>query len=125
MRQLAKLRDEPEDADLQVEEQIRSLLLEGRIRDAQDLLRSAGDSVPVGSKLREVLAPPHIRRSNVRGVDRTPEFDWLNEHWAEHEGKWVALVGDSLVASSGTLKELLAQIEPLKFDRKPLIHHLT
>lgn len=125
MSRLAKRRDDPEDEGLRVEEQIRSLLLEGRIRAAQDLLTSTGDLVPADSKLREVLAPPRITRSDGRDVDRTPEYNWLNEHWVEHQGEWVALVGDILVASSGTFKELLAQIEPLRFDRKPLIHHLV
>jgi hypothetical protein len=36
----------------------------------------------------------------------------------------VALVEEKLVASSGSLKELLVQIDQLQFDRRPLIHHL-
>jgi hypothetical protein len=125
MSRLAKRHEEAEDEGLSVENQIRSLLLEGRIRDAQDLLASAGDLVPADSKLREVLAPPRVTVVDRRDVDRTPEFNWLNEHWAEHQGMWVALVGDILVASSLSLSELLAQLDPLEFDRKPLIHHLV
>jgi len=124
MSRLAKLRADPEDEGLRVEEEIKSLLREGRIREAQDLLASAGDLVPSGSKLREILGPPRITVSDLKDVDRTPEYNWLNEHWVEHQGKWVAVVGDSLVASSSSLKSLLAQIDPLHFDRKPLIHHL-
>ena len=44
--------------------------------------------------------------------------------WDEYQGKWVALVGESLVASSDSLKELLAELDQRKFERIPLIHHL-
>jgi hypothetical protein len=60
----------------------------------------------------------------VKGVDRSSEFHWLRTHGDEYEGKWVALVGESLVESSDTLKELLAKLDQRKFEREPLIHHL-
>ena len=115
-----------EEGNLSVEEQISSLIREGRIREAKELLESSGDLVPAESKIREILAPARVRKSDKRDVDRTPEFRWLKEHWDEHQGQWVALVGESLVASSDTFKGLLTQLEPLRsgFERKPLIHHL-
>lgn len=108
-----------------IEQQIRDLLAEGRIWEAQELLKSAGgDQAPVDPKLREVLAPPRIRKSPVKGVDRSAEFHWLKTRAADYPGKWVALVGDDLVASSDTLKELLARLAGRHFEREPLIHHL-
>jgi hypothetical protein len=107
-----------------MERQIRSLLEEGRIREARDLLAAAGPAVRVDPKLRELLAPPRVRKNPVRDVDRSAEFRWLETHAAEYQGKWVALLGKNLVASSGILKELLAQLDELQLAGKPLIHHL-
>jgi hypothetical protein len=107
-----------------VEQQIRDLLAEGQIWKARELLKSAGDRVPADSNLREVLGPPRVRTSPVKGVDRSAEFHWLKTNWDQYEGKWVALVGENLVACSDTLKELLARLADCQFEREPLIHHL-
>lgn len=124
MSSSAKLRHEQEVDGREIEARIRSLLMEGRILEAKSLLQTAGDLVPVESKLREVLSPARVTRSARTDVDRSPEFGWLNRHEAEYQGKWVALVGEDLVASSDTLKELLAELAQQRFERKPLIHHL-
>jgi len=124
MSSAPKPRYDERDEGLRIEEQIRSLLAEGRISEAQKLFNTSGDLLPIDSKLREVLSPPRIRLSNIRDVDRTPEYHWLNTHWDEYQGQWVALVGDELVASSDSLKELLAKLNQLRFEREPLIHHL-
>src|SRR6185369_8423247 len=84
-----------------VEQQIRLLVEEGQIRKAQELLKSAGDRVPPGSKMREILGPARVRKSAVKGVDRSAEFHWLKTKAVEHPGKWVALVGEDLIASFG------------------------
>ena len=124
MSSAPKARCSGREESLRVEEQIRSLLAEGRILEAKNLFDTEGDRLPVDSKLREVLSPPRIKRSDYKGVDRSPEFRWLNTHADEHQGKWVALVGENLVASSDSLKELLAKLDQLRFERQPLIHHL-
>jgi hypothetical protein len=108
-----------------VEKQIRSLLMEGRILEAQHLLASAGSKAPIDPKLREVLAPAKVRKSDARDVDRSAEFRWLKTHAAEYQGHWVALLGENLVAASEILQELLAQLEELQLEGKPLIHHLV
>jgi len=107
-----------------MEERIRSLVEEGRILEARDLLKTAGDQVPADSNLRRILGPPRVSKSNVRDVDRSPEFLWLKKHAHEYQGKWVALLGENLVASSEALKELLAQLDTLHLEGKPLLHHL-
>lgn len=117
------LRSREEQPD--IEQQIRDLLAEGQIWEAQELLRSAGgDQAPVDPHLREVLGPPRIRKSPVKGIDRSAEFHWLKTNWDKYEGKWVALVGKDLVACSDNLKELLARLAELRLEREPLIHHL-
>lgn len=109
---------------LSAEDEIRALLAEGRIYEATKLLESAGDRVPADSNLRTVLAPPQFRRVDERDVDRTPEFNWLRSHWDAYLGKWVALVGEDLVACSDDAEDLLAQLEGRRFDRRPLVHHI-
>jgi hypothetical protein len=98
--------------------------MEGRIRDAHEALAAAGPDAPVDPKLREVLSPPKIKRSDKRDVDRSAEFRWLKTHAAEYQGQWVALLGENLVASSEILKELLARLDELQLMGRPLIHHL-
>jgi Family of unknown function (DUF5678) len=124
MSSAPKPRYSGEDEGVRLEEQIRALLADGQIWEAQNLFNTAGDLLPADSKLREVLSPPRIRTIDYRDVDRSPEFAWINAHAGAYQGKWVALVGENLVASSDSLKELLAKLHPLQFERKPLIHHL-
>ncbi|MFY9826516.1 MAG: hypothetical protein WAM82_34455 [Thermoanaerobaculia bacterium] len=126
MSQLQKPRklQEDEDEGLKVEGKIRSLVEEGQIYEAKKLLETAGELVPAESKIREILSPPRVRRSDERDVDRSPEFRWLKTHGANYEGKWVALVEENLVASSDSLRDLLSKLDLLRFERQPLIHHL-
>jgi hypothetical protein len=117
------LRSRGDGSDIQ--EQIRFLLREGQISEARELLESAGDRVPADSTLRKVLAPARvIGRSSFRDVDRRPEFHWLKTRSEAYQGKWVALVGENLVAASDTLQELRAQLAKLRLEQRPLIHHL-
>ena len=116
---------EKKPAPLSLEDEIRSLVEEGRIYEATQLLESAGDRASsVAPGLREILAPPRFRRVDERDVDRTPEFNWLRANWDAYLGKWVALVGEELVACEDSLKELLAQLDQRKFEREPLLHHI-
>jgi len=98
--------------------------MEGRILDACNLLQSAGPSVAVDPKLREVLAPPKVTISAVRDTDRSAEFEWLRTQSSPYRGRWVALVGQELVASAPSLKELRAQLAALPSVGKPLIHRI-
>ncbi len=109
-----------------IEQQIRNLLAEGRIWQAQELLKSAGgDQAPVDPKLREVLGPARVLgTSPVRDFDRSAEFHWLKTNWDEYQGKWVALLGEDLLAASDTVEELRAHLAELNPKRRPLIHHL-
>jgi hypothetical protein len=123
MSSAPKPRYDEQDEGLKLEERIRSLLAEGQIWEAQKLFNASGDLLPADSKLREILSPPRITLSDERDVDRTPEYNWINTQADAYQGKWVALVGEDLVASSDSLKELLAKLDQLRFEREPLIHH--
>ena len=113
----------PERKPASIEDEVRNLLEDGRISDARKLVEIAGEELP--KNLREIFAPPRIRRVDERGVDRTPEFNWLKANGPSYAGKWVALVGEDLVGCEDVLEELLAKLDERKFDRRPLLHHLV
>ena len=94
---------------LSLEDEIRALLAEGRISDAKRLVDGAGDSLPAGSRLREIFYPT-ITKLDVRDVDRTGEYRWLKENGRNFRGKWVAVAGENLVLATDSLKELLARL---------------
>jgi hypothetical protein len=102
---------------------IRLLLEQGRILEAQRLFEFAKDRIQ-DPKIHKALAPPRIKTSSKRDVDRSAEFRWLDLNSARFRGKWVALLGERLVASADTLKELLAQIKAAPQESKPLVHHV-
>ena len=70
--------------------------------------------------------PPLPPIQRVKSKDRTREFKWLDQHWREYAGHWVAVEGDVLVAhgfdadkffaevkASGVTDPLFDRIEPL------------
>jgi len=106
------------------EDDIRSLLAQGQIRDAQILLDAAGDAIPQDSKIRKALAPPRVTRVPRTGPDRNAEIQWLKTNSAQYRKKWVALLGAGLVAAADTLNELLVKVEALQLSTAPLVHHV-
>jgi hypothetical protein len=103
---------------------IREHLSHGRILAARNLLEFARDFISPASDLVRALAPPRVRKSDRRDLDRSQEFRWLAANGATFQGQWVALVGQGLVASAPSLVELLAALRVSPPHAKPLIHHL-
>lgn len=103
---------------------IREHLAHGRIAAAQTLFEFARDLIPSESGLVKALAPPKIRRVDRRGTNRAAEFRWLDINSVEYQGKWVALLGEKLLSSADSLKELLRYLDAHSPERNPLIHHL-
>lgn len=106
---------------------VRGLIETERITAARHMLAAApayilGD--PLVARLRSVLAPPVVRRMQKRDVDRTQEFDWLRAHGREYRGRWVALVGSNVLASTATLRELLEQLRTTDVSKPPLLHRV-
>jgi hypothetical protein len=108
---------------LSLEEEIRACLAEGRISDAKRLVDGAGDSLPAGSRLREIFYPT-IKKLDMRDVDRAGEYRWLKANGRGYRGKWVAVAGENLVLATDSLKELLARLEEMDTPVQPLIHHI-
>lgn len=113
--------------DVQREEEIRSLLESGQVSAARRLIEVAlreGEITPALEKWRQALAPPRFLGSKPgpSGPDRSQVARWLAEHAQDYQGRWVAIEGDRLLASSESLKDLqvrLAQIDPTP---TPLFH---
>lgn len=102
---------------------LRMLLEQGKIREAQRLFEFAKDYVQ-DPKIREALAPPRVKKSLKKDVDRSAEFRWLDLNSARFRGKWVALLGDSLVASADSLRELQVCLKALSLKSRALVHHV-
>ncbi|HVR99980.1 MAG TPA: hypothetical protein VMW27_25365 [Thermoanaerobaculia bacterium] len=88
-------------------------------------IRQEQSELPAASKLRAVFAPPRIKKSDARDVDRSAEFRWLIENGASYQGQWVALLGNELVCHARSLKELLATLKDIDIDGKTLVHHIV
>lgn len=104
---------------------LRSYVEQGRILDAQNILSVAGDLIPQDSKIRKALAPPRVKKSEKRYVDRSEEFRWLKRNSSQYRGKWVALSGKHLVHQADSFKELVEHLDTLAMLNKPLIHHIN
>lgn len=75
-------------------------------------------------RLRRVLAEPSISVSTKRDVDRRREYQWIRDNKQRYQGQWVALDEGLLLASAGSLRQLLEQLKPLRAERPPLLHHV-
>ncbi len=106
---------------------IRALVEEERIREARLLVKEAllkNPSEPGLQGWSEVLAPAkHLGTRPASDFDRTPEIRWLEEHWQEYRGQWVALLHDELLAH-GTLDEVMAQLDTVDLEARALLHRI-
>jgi hypothetical protein len=106
---------------------IRGMLDRDQVIAARALLSVALTELPSAPELLRaaaVLAVPKSARRSVRDVERTNEYSWLTSHAAAYRGKWVAVVGNELIASAGSLKELLQSLKSSGRESEPLIHRV-
>jgi len=108
---------------------IQALVNEERIREARALVKEAllnNPSEPGLQGWSEVLAPAKVRTAppgTGMDFDRSAEIRWLEEHWEEYRGQWVALLGDELLAH-GTLDEVTAQLDAVDPKARALLHRI-
>lgn len=108
---------------------IRALVEEGRVREARTLVMEALLLNPSEPGLRhwsEVLAPAKAWTAppgTGMDFDRSAEIRWLEEHWQEYRGQWVALLHDELLAH-GTLDEVTAQLDAVDPGARALLHRI-
>lgn len=107
---------------------IRGMLDRDQVTSARTLLNVALVDQPNDGTLRTaagILALPTSARKPLRDRDRTLEYAWLTRHYAEHRGEWVALVGNELVATAPSLKDLLTTLERSGRRGDSLIHRVA
>lgn len=106
---------------------LRSLLERDRLGAAREMLNATPSDIlsdPLVARLRSILAPPGVKRVGKRDLDRSSEYQWLRAQGHQYRGRWVALDGDSLIASAGSLRELQAQLRARALARPPLLHRV-
>jgi hypothetical protein len=106
---------------------IRDLLGNERVSEARNVLHEALVNQPNDEelkRLRTVLAPPKVPRGGALDVDRTKDFQWLNENAARHRGRWVAIHDGELVSEASSLDELLGRVSRLVLAHPPLVHFI-
>ena len=110
----AALKEIPEEEPRSYVERIRELVERGDIRGARALVAEAVAKGVQEEKLagwQRVLAPARILgRSPADEPDRTEDFRWLDTHWQEYKGQWVALFGGELIAHGASLDDLLTKL---------------
>ena len=109
---------------------IEALVESNRVREARTMVQEAlriNPSEPGLQHWSEVLAPAKIRRASPdegRDFDRSAEIRWLEEHAEEHRGKWVALLGNKLLAHARTLEEVTAALDVVDPGKQALLHRI-
>lgn len=105
---------------------IQRLLETADLRGARKLLaeaRERGSSEPDLARLERLLAPPRQELRPASDFDRSAEIHWLEEHWKEYRGQWVALLHDELLAH-GTLDEVTTELKAKPPKARPLLHRI-
>jgi len=105
---------------------IRVLIEQDKIGPARKLLAIAlaeAAAEPALLRLQRALAPPKISKSSATDADRSREYGWLALHRAQFRGRWVAVVGDDLLAEASTFKELRQKLRQLT-AKAPLIYRV-
>jgi len=82
------------------------------IRDLESAkTRIAIRTRPRLAHFRDVLAAIERRQRAIHAAERAQlEMRWLREHQVEHAGRWVALIGNNLLAAASSAREAFAAV---------------
>lgn len=118
----------PEDEPRSYVDRIRELVEQERIGAARALVAEAA---ALGAReeglegWQKVLAPAKVlRRLPADEPDRTEDIRWLDTHWQEYRGQWVALLGGELLAYAASLKDVLAKLGERSVGKRALLHRI-
>ena len=124
----ATLKEIPEEEPRSYVERIRELVEHGDVRGARTLVAEAVAKGVQEEKLdgwRRVLAPAKVLgTSPADEPDRTEDFRWLDAHWQEYKGQWVALFGGELLAHGDSLRDLLDKLGERPPGKRALVHRI-
>lgn len=104
---------------------IRTLLSEGLLREARAVIAEALKRFPSDESLfalSKLTALQKATRVAEKFQPRNQEFQWLDEHRDAYKGKWVALLGNEMVASGDTMKQVLDAMATAGVRGNPLVH---
>jgi hypothetical protein len=106
---------------------VRSLIEKEDLAGAKALAAEAAalfPDDPTVQQMHRFFRPYRVSRSPVLAPDRSRAFARLDEEAPKLRGRWVALSEDDVIASAGTLQELLAVIEPIPLEHPALVHFI-
>lgn len=83
-------------------------------------MRSELSGLGAGGIGRSSRSRSRIRR--VVSMDRSRELRWIREHSVEYAGKWVALDGDTLIASGESAAGVFAAVDKQGVKRPYFVH---
>lgn len=96
---------------------IQHALQEGNSQNAQALALQAAEFYPEDRELKKLaylLAPPIIILGNPSPENRKMYRNWLQENYAKHRGRWIALSQGKLLAEADTSEDLKKQVSDSK-----------
>jgi len=108
-------------------EAVRGLLVSEEATEAKRTAARGARLFPEHPGLAQanrVLNPSQVTSRPATAPDRSREFAWLRRYGREHRGRWVALVGDQLLASGGELEDVLSAVRSRNLRTRPLVHHI-
>ncbi len=65
-----------------------------------------------------------VRTRPATGQGRTEELEWLRNPPESVRGKWVALVGNEMVAAAEALAEVMESVKSMNLPKIPLVHRV-
>ena len=65
---------------------------------------------------------PQIRPAAIKQIDRSRELTWLKANRGDYAGQWVALYGESLIASGDKARAVLEKARAEGVERPLLVH---
>jgi hypothetical protein len=116
-----------DDVSSKYESRIQKLVKEDRVDGARKLVEEALQENPVDPTLlrwKEVLAPGRVFGRRPVNLEGTTEQKWFASHTGPYKGRWVAVLGEELLAHAPTLQELSAKLKDLSPKSLPVIHHI-
>jgi len=94
---------------------------------AREILQRALRQYPTNERLLslyQAVSPGKVVRRDVRYSDRTSEISWIKANRSHYRGKWVALLGEKVIAVGDSLKAVLRIVQERQLEETPLLHHL-
>ena len=116
-----------DDVSSKYESRIQKLVEEDRVDAARKLVEETLRESPADPTLlswKEVLAPGRVFGRRPVNLEGTAEQKWFASHTGQYKGRWVAVLGEELLAHAPTLQELNTKLKKLAPRSLPVVHHI-